>query len=304
MSDTKIMVLNLLRAAAPERADEISALWSRYGPAVEVASGRSGIVMNANRHRIQFDIKTMEALWLIGFSGWKAIETYTPHVYTATLLGLTIDDVLVRDEQLGAYEMDYRHRIEIACSNIHGDDSGPKNWPPDIPQPTHSRELLDSTQDKVAFDLRCMATASVFLHEFRHVMYAKDGNAPSTLPEEELACDVWARGILTEKLAAYANANEHDFQQVLNKRAMAMALGSLILHVITPEHARWGTNEYPPIADRMDALVNGTNLPDNAHFWTFAASLLVGIMRQSHRSIDIIPDSARMLTEELISCLR
>jgi len=52
----------------------------------------------------------------------------------------------------------------------------------------------------VAFDLVCRSVAFAFLHEFRHVMYCADNSAPSTLPEEEIACDVWARDEIVEML--------------------------------------------------------------------------------------------------------
>ena len=47
LSDRRI-VLHLLRGAVPERADEISRLWSQYGHAVEVAPSAKGVTMNAD----------------------------------------------------------------------------------------------------------------------------------------------------------------------------------------------------------------------------------------------------------------
>ena len=52
----------------------------------------------------------------------------------------------------------------------------------------------------VAFDLVCRSVAFAFRHEFRHVMYCADNSAPSTLPEEEIVCDVWARDEIVEML--------------------------------------------------------------------------------------------------------
>jgi hypothetical protein len=54
------IVLHLLRGAVPERADEISGLWTKYAPAVEVALSTTGTTMNANRHRVRFDTKTID----------------------------------------------------------------------------------------------------------------------------------------------------------------------------------------------------------------------------------------------------
>ena len=41
------IVLHLLRGAVPERADEISGLWTKYAPVVEVAPSAAGTTMNA-----------------------------------------------------------------------------------------------------------------------------------------------------------------------------------------------------------------------------------------------------------------
>lgn len=44
--------------------------------------------MNANRHRIRFDTKTIDLFWLLGFSAWRSIEVYSPaaHNNAATLV--------------------------------------------------------------------------------------------------------------------------------------------------------------------------------------------------------------------------
>ncbi|HUW80138.1 MAG TPA: hypothetical protein VMV54_04480, partial [Acidocella sp.] len=61
------IVLHLLCGAVPERANEISGMWARYSPAVEVAPSAAGTTMNANRHRVRFDTKTVDLFWLLGF---------------------------------------------------------------------------------------------------------------------------------------------------------------------------------------------------------------------------------------------
>jgi|SRR5665213_3995482 len=83
------IVLNLLRGAVPERADEISGLWAKYTPAVEVAPSAVRTTMNANRHRVRFDTKTIDLFWLLGFSAWHSIEVYSPGLVITMLSGLT-----------------------------------------------------------------------------------------------------------------------------------------------------------------------------------------------------------------------
>ena len=87
----RAIVLHLLRGAVPERADEISSLWTKYAPAVELAPSTAGTTMNANRHRVRFDTKTIDLFWLLGFGAWRSIEVYAPALVIAMASGLTID---------------------------------------------------------------------------------------------------------------------------------------------------------------------------------------------------------------------
>ena len=84
----RTIVLHLLRGAVPERADEISGLWSQYGHGVEVAPSTKGVTMKADDKRIQFDTKTIDFFWLLGFSAWRAIEVYSPALLVATWTGM------------------------------------------------------------------------------------------------------------------------------------------------------------------------------------------------------------------------
>jgi hypothetical protein len=79
LSPEEIVVANMT-GAVPERNDEIQDLWKQYHPNVILTQDANRITLNATKDRIKFDAKTMEVFWLIGFSGWRAIECYSPHV--------------------------------------------------------------------------------------------------------------------------------------------------------------------------------------------------------------------------------
>jgi Peptidase U49 len=298
------IVLHLLRGAVPERADEISGLWTKYAPAVEVAPSAAGTTMNANRHRVRFDTKTIDLFWLLGFSAWRSIEAYSPALVITMLSGLTIEQALRIDERATTFERDYKERMKAAASLISATSTGEIAWPPDVPRPRADRDSFSDPQDAVAFDLTALALAFALLHEFSHVKLLAEKARPDTLPEEEIACDVWARDFMTAKLAAYARAHGHSYQQVSQKRAMALALAATIVHAITPTVAQWGNSEYPPLSDRIHAIVAGFNLSPDSSFWFFAACLLVGIMRQEHRPLDIVGPTPQALAEALIARVR
>lgn len=284
----------------PERETEIDKLWKTYDPVIKVIEDRRGITLNATRDRIQFDPKTMDVFWLVGFSGWRAIECYSPHVIVSAC-GVKLQTLLDSDEKLPELEREYKERLAAAKRLIAEGDTASAPWPHDIPRPSANRNALDDTQYQAAFDLSVIAVAFTFLHEFRHVMLDADGQRPADRREEELQADVWARDFMTAKVEAYANANDHDYHNVLRKRAMGLAIAALVLHEITPQHG--GNCDYFSIKTRVGTLLDNTPLPVDDHFWHFAASLLLGICRQRHITLPAAPMTPRALAVSLLDLL-
>jgi len=260
--------------------------------------------MNADNKRIQFDTKTIDVFWLLGFSAWRAIEVYSPALVLATLTGIPLDQALNIDSERGQYEFDYKQRIASAQALIAAEQTPDVSWPTDVPEPTADREGLGDNQRKAVFDLAALALAFALLHEFRHVMYFADDSAPSKLPEEEIACDTWARKFMTSGLAAYAKEHGQQYAHVHQKRAMGIALAAVVIHAMTPTHAHCGNRQYPPIAERMTAMISGYNLPPDSSFWPFTACLLIALMRQEGRPLDIVANSNQEMVEALLDRLR
>ena len=245
----------------------------------------------------------MDVFWLIAFAGWKAIECYSPLVICSAESGQKIADLIKADGGLDQVERAYKERRASVQALIEAIDPALVPWPPDIPRPSADRDALDDAQYKSAFDLTCLAVAFTLFHEFRHVILDRDNSRPADLREEELACDVWAREFMTVKLAAYAEENGHDYHEVLRKRSMGFALTALILHEITPWWDHGGNKAYFSVAIRLQTILDNTPLPENDYFWVFAASLLLGILRQKNASIDPPTMSAHSLTCALIGML-
>lgn len=87
MVEAGIAVKALLQGATPERKQEIEDLWDRYAPKVHVVEDARSVNISAGKGRIQFDHKTLEAIWLLGFNGWRSIETYSPAIILAGITG-------------------------------------------------------------------------------------------------------------------------------------------------------------------------------------------------------------------------
>jgi len=289
--------------ATPEREAEIRDLWLRYDPSVSLVPDGNRITMQVRKAHIEFDGKALDALWLIGFSGWRALECYSPPVVCSPFWNQPVATLLAEDHGLDDVERDYKERLSAAQRLMDSTDVDGVPWPHDIPRPTPDRSSFEEAQEIAAFDLTALAVAFVVLHEFRHVMFDREGTRPADSKEEELACDVWAREFMTAKLGAYTRENGLEFQDVLSKRAMGLALASLMLHEITPVWGRSGSDRYFSIKDRVEALLDNTALPDGDKFWVFTASLLIGIHRQSGVPITAPPLAPKALARHLLDGL-
>ncbi len=302
-SDFQKQVLNLLSAAAPERSDEIKSLWTKYGLAVEIVPDSRGVAMKADKTRIMLSQKTIDIYWVLGFSAWKSIEVYSPAIVTAVKWKHTIEEMLNRDNSLGLFERHYKSHMAAVQTLVESSTTAEATWPSDIPSPQSDREKI-SIQDKAAYDLTLLAVACLLLHEFKHVIFLNEGNQPDNLREEEIECDRWAREFLTAKLVTYAEKYKQDIAEVSAKRAIAIALAAIIIHAITPAHGHWGNSEYPPLGQRLDALIGDYSLPSDSNFWLWTAGLLTGVLRQQHRPIQIKGSSFKDLVVALLKEFR
>ncbi len=289
----------LLEAAIPERVEEFRKLWKEYAPSIEIEADSSGFTINANKRRILYQQKALDVLWIVGFSAWESIATYSPTIATALIFHLRLEDALKYDDLRGQYETEYKSRLASARAINDAHEFFLDKWPSDVPLPILNRESAYLEQ-AAAYDLTLMAIAFVLFHELRHVMLDRDNQHPPDDKVEELWCDIWAREFMTSNLAEYAHNHNHDYAQVLNKRASAMALGCLMLHEITPIFEHGGSKTHPPLGERIQAIAGNMNLPETATYWIFAACVLVGALRRQNRSLEITAKNPRELVEKLI----
>lgn len=298
----------LLFGAAPERKEDVQALWANYDPRFWICEDASRILFQARwdrqsgEQRIEFTERANSLIWLIGFTAWKIFQCYSPYAFLGSLLARQIDDDFI-DQDVGfadseaAFEL---HLYAVKCLQL-ATSTDQIAWPSDIPKPQACRPA--SAQDQAAFDLTCIATAYVYLHEIRHVKFSKDGQRPVLLDEEELLCDVFAREFLMSKVGTYCDTSGEAFEKVLMKRAMGVALGVFAVYLLTPTDQHAGTDEYPPIGERMQALIGEVNLPPDNDFWIFTGALLICLLRLRDRTIEVKFGDAKELVAVLIEKL-
>jgi hypothetical protein len=85
---------------------------------------------------------------------------------------------------------------------------------------------------------------------------------------------------------------------------MGIALAAVIIHAMTPTHAHSGNQQYPPIAERLTAMIAGYSLPADWRFWLFTACLMIAVIRQENRPLHIVANSNMEMVEILLNRLR
>lgn len=299
----RAIVERVILAAAPERADEVRAIWEKFDPLFVLLPDRAGITLQARGRRIEFDDKTMAAFWLLGFAAWKIFVCHSPHLVLSLASGRPINATIFgKDDGLAAAEEAFESLLYTLRGILQASSLDDVSWPSDVPRPQADKTGLTIDQ-QATFDLLMIAAAYAFLHEIRHLIFAKDPDRPSA-PDEEIACDTYARDFLLDKIDEYAARSQQCPDKVLMKRAMGAALGAFMVQEVTAREVKAGTSEYPPFADRLDVLIGQVQNKANDDFWIFAGALLLATLRRLDRAVDIPPEPLDVMCRRLIDEIR
>jgi len=293
-------VKNLILDAAPERKEELRMFWDQYSPKVFIAEDNHRILVQATSTRIEFSSRAMESFWLLGFAAWRAFECYCPAVVLSPVVNTSVSGLIGGDEGFDDAETAFESLIHAARTLIHIGSQDDFEWPDDVPRPYNNRNASDITEKAIS-DLICIATAYVFLHEMRHVQLGQDDQRPAELFEEEMLCDVFARDFLMGKLASFTTASPWSHEQLAMKRGMGLVVGAFILYELTDRSQLAGSDDYPSIADRFEALIGSMPITDPNHsFWIFTATLLAALVRRRNRRAILDGADAKKICEHLI----
>jgi len=300
------VIENVLLGACPEREAEMRQSWELFQPEFYLREDDVGAAISASGNRVSWMHKTFALDWVIATLGMQALTAYSPHIFLAqafnvplSVHGLTDDaDLVSAESQMD--EVVYFARLLWQAKQL--DDL---EWPPTIPLPgTCPDPSLDPT-GKATFDLACLAAATTFFHELRHVQFAAQRDAPPLTVDEERACDVHARSMLLDRVAEYSTTTGEPCPQVLNKRIMGLATAALCIAHVEPVGLRAAiADTHPPVAERFTALVLDAPAADDAHGWVYAACLLMHLLRQANRLPPVVTfASAKELCRKLVDLL-
>ena len=134
-----------------------------------------------------------------------------------------------------------------------------------------------------------MATAYVFLHELKHVIFKSEANAPQDLLKKEMECDAFASEMMLSKINEYSISSGYPEDAVRMKRSMGIALGSVFLAVATPKHNLGGTTTHPAVHERWSATLGRIDLQANNFYWLYFASLAIALLKQKEISFSSLP---------------
>jgi hypothetical protein len=298
-------VQRLLNGAMSERTTEIEKLFAEIRPAFFLCEDTNDLCFHAKGAEIEFSHQTMKLFWLLGFAGWKIFRAYSPAIFWGTVTLQRVSDLINHDRGFQDAEVNFKILL-LAAKVLEGMPSAAAEfeWPDGIPEPQADKSKISDVEDQAAFDLYAIAMAYVFLHELRHVWNYRQPTRPSDWTAEEIDCDVFARSFIIEKASVYAQQSKYPYAQIVNKRAMGIALGAWIVYEITPEDGRSGTSTHPPIVDRLEALIENMPTGQDATFWIWACTLLMAALRHRNHPVDPVFDNPEALAKRLIEEVR
>ncbi len=268
----------LFRGVVPERFDEVSKLIDRYSAHFRLVGDSPGFSLEAGPFgAVQFTQRSLDQLWLFSFSGLQALHCYSGLLVIAhwNSLPITMRDL----EDLPGQQplMQKFGELLQKLTELRTAESGlDVDWSEGVPKPTAGRP--QDTQHAAFFDLTLMATAYIFLHELKHVIFAAEGNAPDDPVVEEYECDAFARSILLDRVDEYSRNSGYPAEGVLMKRSMAIALASGFLFASTPKDRLGGSDTHPPIHRRWREALSSVDLPDNDYHWLFFCSVALALL--------------------------
>jgi hypothetical protein len=294
----------LIVASAPERVEDLREIWKNYDPEFVLVPDSPGIKPSSKGKVVKFDDKSMRILWVLAHSAWRIFVCHSPHVLLMIATGDPIDrDMMKKDPGFAEAVAAFEGFLYLMRDAVKAESADEIAWPQDLADPNTDRSTLPADQHAV-FDLVDIATAYVFLHEIRHVMFAKDKNAPARGADEEIVCDTFARDFLLARINTYAESAPWSAELILMKRAMAVALGAFFVYEVTASEIRSGTDDYPPFADRFETLIGQAGATNDSDFWVFAATLLLASLRRLDPRASIKANAPDELCRNLIAAIR
>ncbi|WP_196803479.1 phage exclusion protein Lit family protein [Thiomonas sp. FB-6] len=302
--ETTDTVRKLFDGVVPERASEIESIVNYYDAQFRLIGDREGFNLDAGGFSaIQYTSRSTRQMWLFGYAGRQALHCYASLIVLFKSRGDTLDiNEISRIPDQAAEDETFKSilgSVKDLSTAFHEDDF---EWPVGIPEPEKGRP--SDAERAAIYDLTCMATAFVFLHELKHIIFSAEGNSPEDPKDEEYCCDEFAKDMMISRINQYATSSGYPEEKVRMKRMMGIALASAFILFATGKGRLAGSETHPPIHGRWSATVKDVNLSDDDWFWLYFSSFALALLK--YYSIAIQPkvvNNYKSLCLDLISDL-
>lgn len=298
----KLSVKNILLGVIPEKSNIIEDLLAEYVEEVRINKDQTNIKMQALYGRVFFDYKTIDIFWLISFSSWGLYEIFGKYISLSALTNIPLKSLLEEDKTLASKIKLIRSNFKKVEKLIKLETTNFAEWPYEIPKPTNDIGSFATIEQKVCYDLSIFSLAFIFLHEIQHLKFAKHETKLSPI-EEELKCDEFAVGFITDSIPNYANRQKVNSTDALRKRAFGIALAALSLCLLTPAESYGGTDIHPPISSRIEKLLLCYDFEEFDPYWVWVSSILIWIITSKGLQINFAVTNYRDFAKRIISLI-
>ncbi|MDR2226864.1 MAG: hypothetical protein LBE52_12810 [Providencia sp.] len=162
--------------------------------------------------------------------------------------------------------------IDLMKALLKTDNLDTVQWNYSIPYPYLGKPQDDNGM--MAFDLICMSEAFNNLHEIKHIIIKED-NVCIEAHAEELACDLYARNFMLDKISKYCIDTSYDFDLVKSKRLMAVALSCSLFYMASSVNSWIDTEGHPSALKRIENLFNAMTIYDDDHACAYLVTMLI-----------------------------
>ncbi len=272
-------ISRMIFATIPERKEELIAMYEKYNPFYREQPDMPGFMMEGGPFgAIFFTHRTLMQIWMLGFTSWKAMMSYSGLLFLFRFSQLPFDiEKVNRIPGQNKYDKEFDEAISKVRELAQIEKMDDFVWPDFVPFPPDGKPK--DTEEAAVFDLIIMASAYILLHEMKHVQFVQDGDDPQNDHKEEILCDEFARSMMLDNIEEYSKSSGYDLNALINKRTMSIALASFLMLVVTRKEDWKGTRSHPPMSVRVRALIDSVSLANNDFAWNYLASLLLSQLR-------------------------
>jgi hypothetical protein len=271
----------LIEQAAPDRGDELSALWRSHSPKFRPSTDESQFKLEAGAFGIVLlNRRAILTTWIITHEAWAAIHAFAGQIWALDRLRLlhlpavrSRFGKVVRGfrDQVGAEEQITTIAAELGRMEAAigaGGYSLPASFVPFGSRPTDPKSAA-------IYDWAALTLAALILHEINHVRDANNGVANEDARGDELRSDRYGAEVLLGRVSEYARKWMVSPGRVRLKRAGALAIAMYVVCRVTPAKAAAGTSSHPSLRIRMRSLIACIAVPRSSKFWIVLAAVLL-----------------------------